>query len=270
MKFLLFAIGFTAAVGPAACAQTGNLPEFEVASIKPTDPNAMHLLGFKIYPGGRVVASALPLKSLIAAAFGLSYWQISGGESWIEKDEYEIEAKPPASLQPSITNLRYSWFGIEDEHLREMLQALLMARFQLKFRRETKESTVYLLERSGKRLALRASGKDEERAKVMGDANFSGDVGFAGGRWVIFNTTMPQLAKFAADHMLHVPVIDSTGLSGPFDYKQPNALPDSEVDYSDPIGPFLNLIPEIGLKLERSRGPVETFVIDHVEKPSPN
>jgi uncharacterized protein (TIGR03435 family) len=263
--FLLSAIGFSLAVSPTAYAQT-----FEVATVKPSDPNVTHMVGLKIYPGGRVVASALPLKTLVAAAFGLPYWQISGGDAWIEKDQYEIEGKPPASLEPSITNLRYSLFGIEDERLREMLQALLIGRFQLRFHRETKEGTVYLLERSGKPLAMRASGTEEERAKIAGDANFSGDVGFAGGRWVVFNTTMPQLAKYAADFMLRAPVIDRTGLNGPFDYKQPNALPDSEVDYSNPIGPFLNLIPEMGLKLERSRGPVETFVIDHVGKPSPN
>src|ERR1700685_3873119 len=104
-----------------------------------------------------------------------------------------------------------------------MLQVLLIDRFQLKFHRETKEGTVYRLERSGKPLAMRASGTEEERAKIAGDANFSGDVGFAGGRWVVFNTTMPQLAKYAADFMLRAPVIDRTGLNGPFDYKQPNA-----------------------------------------------
>jgi uncharacterized protein (TIGR03435 family) len=261
----LFAVGI-----PYGQAQTGKLPEFEVATLKPADPNVVHMVGFKIYPGGRVTGSAFSLKGLIAAAFRLSYWQISGGDSWIDKDQYELEAKPPASLQPSFTNLRYSLFGIEDEHLREMLQALLIDRFQLKFHRETKEGIVYLLERSDKPLSMRASGTDEERAKVAGDANFSGDVGFAGGRWVIFDTTMPQLAKYAADYMLRVPVIDRTGLLGAFDYKQPNALPDSEVDYSNPIGPFLNLIPEMGLKLERSRGLVETFVIDHVAKPSSN
>jgi len=251
-------------------AQTRNLSEFELATIKPTDPNGMHMPGFKIYPGGRIVASALPLKTLIAAAYRLSYWQISGGDAWIGKDQYEIEAKPPASVQPSITNLRYSWYGIEDEHLREMLQALLVDRFQLRFHRETKGGTIYLLEKSGKPLKMRASGTDVERAKAAGDSNFSGDVGFAGGRWVVFNTTMTQLAKFAADYMLHVPVIDRTGLNGPFDYKQPNALTDSEVDYTNPTGPFLNLIKEMGLKLERSKGPVETFVIDHVERPSAN
>jgi uncharacterized protein (TIGR03435 family) len=207
---------------------------------------------------------------LVAAAFHLSYWQISGGDSWTGKDQYEIEAKPPASVQASITDLRYSLFGIEDEHLREMLQALLIDRFQLRFHREVKEGAVYLLEKSGKPLAMRATGTDEERAKISGDANRSGDIGFAGGRWVIFNATMPQLAKYAADNLLHVPVIDRTGLDGSFDYKQPNALPDSEVDYANPIDPFLNLITEMGLKLERSKGPVQTFVIDQAEKPSSN
>jgi uncharacterized protein (TIGR03435 family) len=90
------------------------------------------------------------------------------------------------------------------------------------------------------------------------------------GRWAIFNTSMPQLAKFAAEHVVHAPVSDETGLSGSFDYKQPVPLPDSEVNYSDPSGPFLLLIPELGLRLEPGKGPVEMFVIDHAAKPSSN
>jgi uncharacterized protein (TIGR03435 family) len=33
---------------------------------------------------------------------------------------------------------------------------------------------------------------------------------------------------------------------------------------------FLNLLQELHLKLERAKGPVETFVIDRAEKPLPN
>src|SRR4051812_47179510 len=89
--------------------------DFEAASVKPTDPNVPHSNGVKVYPGGRLVISALPLKSLIATAFRLSYWQISGGEAWMEKDNYSIEAKPSEALRPSIRDLRYAWYGIEDE-----------------------------------------------------------------------------------------------------------------------------------------------------------
>ena len=74
---------------------------------------------------------------------------------WIDKNLYAVEAKPPENSQPSITNLRHTWFDIEDVRLREMLQALLIDRFQLRFHRETKTGQIYLLEKSGKTLRLR-------------------------------------------------------------------------------------------------------------------
>src|SRR5882762_8699443 len=130
------------------------LPQFEVASVKPADPNVPQMVGVKVYPGGRVAISGLSLKTLTATAFRLSYWQISGGDAWTEKDNYNVEAKPGGNLRSSIKDLRHTLFGIEDEHLRQMLQALLIDRFQLKFHRETKTGDVYLLGRNGKTLGL--------------------------------------------------------------------------------------------------------------------
>jgi len=42
------------------------------------------------------------------------------------------------------------------------------------------------------------------------------------------------------------------------------------VNYTDNSESFLRLLPEMGLKLERTKGPVDTLVIDHAETPSPN
>jgi uncharacterized protein (TIGR03435 family) len=244
------------------------LPEFEVASVKPVDPNVPHMVGVKVYPGGRVVISALSLKALVATAFRLSYWQISGGDGGTEKDDYNIEAKPSANLQSRIKDLRYTLFGIEDEHLREMLQTLLIDRFQLKFHRETKTGDVYRLERSGKVLGLRPTETPSGGADLSADRSSFGSMGYAGGRWVLSATAMPQLAKFASDYVLHAPVLDRTELSGSFDYSQ--HVPDAEPNYSDNSESFLRLIPELGLKLVRAKGPIEIFVIDHAAKPSPN
>jgi uncharacterized protein (TIGR03435 family) len=261
--FPLFAIGLISTVtgqDPVA------VPQFEVATVKPIDPdpNLRRSPGVRIYPGARVVISATSLKGLVAIAFHLSYWEISGGDPWIEKDEYDIEAKPSDSPQSGIKTLRYSWYGIEDEQLRAMLQTLLIDRFQLKFHREAKTGNVYMLERTGKPFRMRPT--------VIPDAgpNHSGDVGFAGGRWVLSNTSMPQLAAYAAANILHAPVSDRTELSGWFDYRQPAALTESEANYKDPSDSFLRLIPELGLKLYSTKGPVETFVIDQAKKPSPN
>jgi uncharacterized protein (TIGR03435 family) len=252
---------------PAQQKPAPELPQFEVASVKPVDPNVPQMVGVKVYPGGRVAISGLSLKALTATAFRLSYWQISGGDAWTEKDTYNVEAKPAENMRSSIKDLRHTLFGIEDEHLCQMLQALLIDRFQLKFHRETKAGYVYQLQRNGKTLGL-GPAEIAAGADLSADRRSFGSIGYAGGRWVISGATLPQLAKFASDYVLHAPVLDRTELSGSFDYKQ--NLPDSEPNYSDNSDSFRRLIPELGLKLERSKGQVEMFVIDHASKPSPN
>jgi len=172
-------------------------------------------------------------------------------------------------MQPNIKDLRHTLFGIEDEHLREMLQALLIDRFQLKFHRETKTGDVYLLERSGATLRLHPEEIPAAGADSSADHRLQGSIGYAGGQWNISATSMPQLAKFASDFVLHVPVSDRTEISGWFYYRQRE--PDLEPVYSgDQSDSFLSYLREIGLKLTRAKGPVVTFVIDHAEKPSPN
>src|SRR5262249_26462988 len=158
------------------------LPKFEVASIKPTDPNARQLMGVKVYPGGRVVIASFNLKALIVAAFRVSHWQISGGDEWTDKELYTIEAKPSDSMRASIKSLRFTLFGLEDEHLRQMLQALLVDRFQLKFHRDTKTGDIYFLERSGKALRMRPTNNSAETAENSELSAF-GSIGYAGGGW---------------------------------------------------------------------------------------
>jgi uncharacterized protein (TIGR03435 family) len=242
-----------------------SLPAFEVASVQPADLNSGHLCCITIHPGARVEIHAVSLKSLITTAYRLSGFQTSGGDAWTEKDTYDIEAKPPADSLSSIKTLRYTWYGIEDEHLRQMLQALLIDRFQLKFHRETKTGDVYLLQQSGKPLGLRHT----EGPFGGADPEGFGSIGYVAARWSFFAFSMPQLAKFAADFILHVPVLDRTELTGPFDYKQ--RQPDLEPNYGpDQTDTFLRFMQEVGLKLERSKGPVEYLVIDSAARPSAN
>ena len=257
----LIVTGFSCRAG--LWAQSGEA-RFDVASVKPVDPNVPHMVGVKIYPGARVEISALPLKGLIAIASGMSYWQISGGEAWVEKDNFDIRAKSPENQMPRVKTLRYSNYGIDDEVLREMLQGLLVDRFQLKFHRETKSGNVYRLEIKGETKRL----KPTEAPGAGAPEKTFGSIGFVGGRWSIFGTTMPQLAKFAADNILRAPVVDATGLSGMFDYRQP-ALTEGEAspDHNDS---FLRFVSEMGLRLERGKGPVESLVIDRAEKPAAN
>jgi uncharacterized protein (TIGR03435 family) len=149
-------------------------PAFEVSTIKPFDTtNGVMNAGARVYPGGRLVIHALSLKALIMAAYDVGYWQLSGGEDWMGKDVYDIEAKP--SARSGTYSLRHTREGTGDERVRLMLQTLLTKRFQLKVHRETKTSSVYLLERSGKTLLLRPTKYTEDKP-VMGIPGFSGEL----------------------------------------------------------------------------------------------
>jgi uncharacterized protein (TIGR03435 family) len=239
---------------------------FEVATIKPIDtsPGVMHRIGIDVYPGGRVRITTFSLKSIMCTGFNLSSWEVVGGGDWTDKDQFDIEAKALETTPPTDYDVRHSTFRIEDERLRQMLQTLLIDRFQLRFHRVTTTGTVYLLERTGKPAPLTAS--EQKYAKMYGEG-FSGSVSYAGDRWMLYNTSMPQLAKVASDFMAH-PVLDRTGLSGSFDAKWTQTLTDSQaVGGANSFPLFLEFI---GLKLTKSTGPVETVVIDSAERPSGN
>ncbi len=265
------AIAFT----PILPAQTNPTPapQFEVATIKPIDPTpgVMHMMGVNVYPGGRVTITTLPLNTLICTAFDINGWQLKGGDAWTEKQMYDLEAKPAQTDPPTTYTVRHSNFSISDERLRQMLQALLIERFQLRFHRDTLTGQVLLLEQSGKAIAMKPS--KESGAKMYGEG-FSGDVGFAGNWWNMYNTSMPQLATFASN-FLQKPVLDRTGLDGAFDLRW--IVEDADPNDHDRDSwrntyqtTFPLFVEAAGLKLTKSIGPVDTFVIDRAEPPTPN
>jgi uncharacterized protein (TIGR03435 family) len=242
---------------------TEKLPQFEVATVKPAPEGGR--MGVKVHPGARVEISRFELGGLVIAAFGVQPWQLLGGDPWTREVRYTIEAKPPAEVASKIQDLRYGLFTIEDKSLRQMLQALLIERFHLRFHREMRDRDVLLLKRSGDPLRLRPA--EPLRPDDTDNYNSFSSIGRVEGRYSIFATSMPQLAHFASGFILRSPVLDRTDLTGSFDYRQKSDL-DPTNNLEDSVSSFYDFLKEAGLKLERSRGAVEYFVIDHAEKPS--
>jgi len=86
VRALFVAISLIFAGIPVAAAT----PKFEVATVKPSNPNG-HDTDLRIYPGGRILITGLPLKTMVAMALDVSWWQIPGGDSWMENDFYDVE-----------------------------------------------------------------------------------------------------------------------------------------------------------------------------------
>jgi len=194
-------------------------------------------------------------------AFGVQSWQVSGGPAWIKYDRYDIIAIPPASSPASKLNPPYPKVPPSAEQ-RQMLQMLLMDRFQLEFHRESKEGPIYALVRGNKNLKLQAAKNKDDFpwAGSFGGGAISGD-GLAG-----INISMPQLAARLSGY-LDRPVLDQTGLNGSYDFKYEYATDDAAPDV---VSCIFASVQGIGLKLRSAKGPVQSIVIDHVERPSEN
>lgn len=191
--------------------------------------------------------------------------------------------------------------------MRLMMQSLLADRFKLKVHFETKDVPVFALilvkpGTLGPKLLPHEQGPPYPDSYTPASAPPSGalslkdvfppkcDTQEARARDGVYqvggkDSTMPSLANliyvlgFRAGEV-DKPVVDRTGLNGKFDYAivyapvengppRPSVL---NAPPPDPQGtPFLHAVrQQLGLRLESSKGPIRSLVIDHVEKPSPN
>jgi len=289
-------------------AQTASPPlTFEVATIKPSTGDA-HGIMLQLLPGGGMRTMGTTLKMLITQAYDVRDFQVSGGPSWINTDRFDVTAKPPGSGGDAKDprEMSDSERKTMQEQLRARLQALLADRFQLAIRHETKEQPVYALvvAKGGPKIKpaaeiavtmpnepapnqgmARAGGLNEAAPKgampkgAMPKGMMRMGMGELTGRGVELQMLITTLAN-----PLGRPVLDHTGLTGRFDFDLkwtpdpgqsmgPAGAPlGMEPPPSDSNGPslFTAIQEQLGLRLESTKGPVDTLVIDRVEKPSEN
>jgi len=225
--------------------------KFEAASIRVTPPDSREPLDIRFEPGGRLTVTNETLDVLVRYAYGVKRWQILGAPDWLSTDRFDISAK--AQGDPG-----------HDEMLK-MFQALLEERFKLKLHRETKEGSVYLLTvvKNGPKLQQAKELKEGERAGVFtlrtGSPQQPAISYIRRGR----RATMAMLAS-ALEDQAQRPVLDRTGLTGDFDFDVQFAADDSHLDEFPTL--FTALHDQLGLKLESAKGPIETLVMEHIER----
>jgi bla regulator protein blaR1 len=248
---------------------------FEVASIKPSNPNAEGS-GIQFMPGGGLRMTNVTLKQMITFGYDVRPFQVQGGPGWINSDRYDLLAKPDSSpgAVDATTNLHKmtdEQFMTTQQQMRARLQPLLAERFQLAVHRETKEQSVYALVigKSGSKLK-----ETKGEGRRMGITR--GKIDAQGVPLQIFVQNLSSL--------LGRPVLDQTGLKGDYDFElswtpdpgqSPGPAGPPGLDAStppDPNGPslFTAIQEQLGLRLESAKGPVEMIVIDRAEKASEN
>jgi uncharacterized protein (TIGR03435 family) len=284
----LAGIVFTAA---SACAQISR-PAFEVASVKlNTHCDTGRPGGGRSTPG-RIDLVCADLRDLILTAYGIygnganpaagSFrMQVEGGPAWMDSTRFDIVAKPEGNPP------RSEMFG-------PMLQSLLEDRFRLRVHRETKEGPVYLLTlgKNGPKLSATKEG-----TCVIADINHPPEAGnpsapvcgkpkiSSGGPVVTVDIPGATIANLCSQlgMVMDREVIDRTAIAGRFDLHlevtpadlQPKFVagraieqpPQFTADDAD-AGPSIStaLQQQLGLRLERGKGPVQVIIVDHIDR----
>ena len=231
-------------------------PAFDVVSVKTNKQNC-DSNSVRTSPG-RFTAQCNTLLNLLFNAFPAvkPNVPIPGMPGWGDSAHFDVDAVADGDTIAAIEKLpRQEWR--KQEQL--MLQAALADRFKLRTHVETREGPIY-------ELVLAKGGCKMKNAPASETSR-----GYSWGHGMIQIRTGPiSSLLFALSDNLGRTVVDKTGLTGNFDIDL-KWTPDDQQGTAD-AGPtlFTALEEQLGLKLVPARGPVDTFVIDHVERPTPN
>jgi uncharacterized protein (TIGR03435 family) len=253
-------------------------PSFEVASVK--ENTSVSDRGGPGPAPGRFRAINTPLRFVLLDAFRVMDHQLIGAPEWTQSARYDI-------------NATYDAARTEDD-MRAMLRTLLVERFALKTRRETRELAVYSLVMArqdgalGPRL-VRSSIDCEQwlaEKRPQMSAGSASPVAPGGKRPVCMIVTTRRFITAGTRTMQHLlgplqamtgrPVIDRTGLTGAFDFDlqwtsgpvapAPGAAPAAD----DGPSIFVALQEQLGLRLEPGRAPFDVVVVDSIQRPTPD
>jgi uncharacterized protein (TIGR03435 family) len=294
-----------AAIDSLIATDDTNLPSFEVASVKKRSPENDDRKGkdIPVMTGGPDVsqfrATNVTAKMLIATAYGVREFQVSGGPGWINSSRFDINAKVEDSLSAQLQKLPRQQ---QQAQQALMIRSLLLDRFKLEVARSKKEGAVLALvvARGGPKLKEVpaadpqaapgsppvAPGPGQSSTPARGQAFIPGQSFIMMGRGLVtLASNGVPIANLVnqLSSQLGQQVIDQTGLKGTYQYTlrfAPQAGLGAEM--SPPPGDdtrpadsaaatiFTALQEQLGLKLESTKGQLETITIDHIEEPSEN
>jgi uncharacterized protein (TIGR03435 family) len=272
-------------------AQAPANPKFEVASVHPSPAVRQDGVAIGVHAdGAQVRINALPMRDYVARAYRVRQLQVIGPD-WLTSERYDVSAKLPD--------------GATSAQIPEMIQSLLLDRFQLKAHREKRELPAYVIT-AGKaplNMKLLPPDTDPPAPNGAGDIQATGDASgvsvnlgngssytFANGVFTGHKLTMDQLARMV-ERYVDRPIVDMTGIPGSYDFsfqvsEEDNQvmlihaavgagmqLPPQVVQFAanGSVGSLIDGFQSLGLKMESRKAPVDVLVVDSLNKtPSEN
>jgi uncharacterized protein (TIGR03435 family) len=248
-------------------------PQFEVATVKPSNPAKEHLGLYWRQPDG-FKREGTTLRGMIGHAYGVPSsvkGLVQGGPAWMLSDAFDVQVKVDAA-----TTERWSKLPQQavDEERTAMERELLAERFQLKVHHEMREMPAFVLTvaKGGSKLQAPVAENDLQAGVPLSRINIYGHGHWQGHSALLSNLSRSLMGEPEAEGR---PIVDKTGLIGQYDFTLrwtpvdlgPGAAPSDPGEWPSL---FTALEEQLGLKLIRAKEQIEVIMIDSVEKPSEN
>lgn len=243
--------------GPAAnIVRSQALSPFDVVSVRQNASDAQ-TGSINIDDHGLFTVTNMPLWWIIEFAYDVKEDQIAGLSGSLNDARFDITAKilPPDSGAPP---------EHPDADMQAMIILLLQDRFHLKAHLDPRTKPVYdlVVAKGGLKIKLFQDEIHSSNWYINGENTLK--------VLTCRNANMADLANALSDEAGRK-VIDKTGLTGHADI----TLKWSDDVAAEAGGPnvisiFTAVEDQLGVKLQPSKGPVDTLVIDHAEMPSAN
>ncbi len=249
----------TLIAGLASATLFAQAPKFGAADVQ---RSALAMNPYTYVSGGVLRGERYDLRKatvldLIRIAYNVDPDVVLGGPNWLEFDRFDIGAQAPAGTSPATIRL--------------MLRSLLTNRFRLVLHKDTRPMPAFAL----------TAGKGEPqliKAVGDGDAECQYQPQRAGSTFIVVscrNITMQAFAEWlraAAGDYLTSPVVDATGIDGPWDFDlkwngRAQLLPSGV----ERVTIFNAIERQLGMSLALRNAPAPVLVIDSVnERPTEN
>ena len=243
---------------------------FDVVSLKRNTSGARSA-SFGAVPGVAFSMTNVPAIALVTYAYGVADEEVVGAPEWLTADRYDMTAK--AEGKPG------------DEQVKAMIRTLLKERMKLTTHVTPQEKPVYALvvarpSHPGLKKstldcdAIRAAREAAAKSGAPEEPYVQGVAPKCGYSWsnAIYSggMTMDTLADILRG-LAGRKVLNRTQLDGRYEFTLRAAFAGStSASPDDPPTIFTALQEQLGLRLDSQRAPLDTLVIDHIERPDEN
>lgn len=231
---------------PRVSAQTANSLSASMAfgEVKITKASGKGNIGIGIGNNERLSARNESLRTVIAFAYDIDIVSVVGGPDWLDKPTYNIVAHARTAVKSG-------------DDMRPLVKTLLADRFGLQAHSDVRQVAAFVLRvgQGGSKLSSAPAFLSE----LSGGHHPSPGIWANDDVFVATYISPKELTQQISRNMGR-PVLDQTGLSGPYDFtlrgpRTPEALP-------------AELQEQLGLQLDAVTAPINVIVVDNVHEPT--